>query len=321
MSVCYANAIVPSAKIAIIGAGFVGSTIAYTMMIEGVASEIALIDIDKEKAIGEAYDLRHCMQFTRSVSVEAGDSFELVKGASIVVVCAGFAQNVGEPRVSLLNENVKIFKSVIPQIVKYNQDCILLIVTNPLDVLTYVTLKLSGMPACRVFGTGTVLDTSRLRYLIGQYLKISPKDITAYVLGEHGDSEFVWWSKANIAGIPLNEFSNFTTEIRDKIYTRTRDSVYEVIKRKGATYYAVSAAVSKLARAIIQGQSRIFTLSTLIEEEVYGIKDICISMPTIIGANGVCQKLCMELDGKEKSHFIYSANKIKESIKLISNFI
>ncbi|KKQ32633.1 MAG: L-lactate dehydrogenase [candidate division TM6 bacterium GW2011_GWF2_37_49] len=321
MSVCYTKAITPSAKIAIIGAGFVGSTIAYTMMLEGVASEIVLIDIDKEKATGEAYDLRHCMQFTRSVSVEAGDSFDLVKGASIVVVCAGFAQKVGEPRVNLLSENVKIFKSVIPKIVKCNSDCILLIVTNPLDVLTYVTLKLSGMPSCRVFGTGTVLDTSRLRYLIGQHLKVSPKDITAYVLGEHGDSEFVWWSKANIAGIPLNNFPTFTTEIMDKIYTRTRDSVYEVIKRKGATYYAVSAAVSKLVRAIIQGQSRVFTLSTLIEEEVYGIKDVCISVPTIIGANGVCQRLSIELDAKEKGLFIDSAIKIKESIRSISSLI
>lgn len=320
MSVCYTKT-TPSSKIAIVGAGFVGSTIAYTMMLEGVASEIILVDIDKDKAMGQAYDLRHCMQFTRSVAVEAGDSFELVKGASIVVICAGIPQKVDESRLNLLNENIKIFKSIIPQITKYNQDCILLIVSNPLDVLTYAALKLSGMPPCKVFGTGTVLDTSRLRYLIGQHIKISPKDITAYVLGEHGDSEFVWWSKANIAGIPLNQFSSFTPDVMDKIYKRTRDSVYEVIKRKGATYYAISVSVSKLARAIIEGQSRVFTLSTLIEEEIYGVRDICLSVPTIIGENGVCQKLSIELDKNEKQFFIDSANKIKASIKLINGLL
>jgi L-lactate dehydrogenase len=184
----------PAARVAIIGAGFVGSTTAYALMMTGAASEIALIDAKKERAEGEALDLMHCMQFTTSVRIEAGDDFSLVKNAAVVVIAAGVPQKPGQSRSELLETNTLIFKDIVPKIMRYNSECIILVVTNPLDVLTYVTLKISGFPSCRVLGSGTVLDTARLRYLMGQHFKVSPKDITAYILGEHGESEFAWWS-------------------------------------------------------------------------------------------------------------------------------
>lgn len=321
MNACSIRPMFPPSKIAIIGAGSVGSTTAYALMLEGVVSEIVLIDVDKEKAIGQAFDLRHCMQFTQSTAIEAGDSYELVEGASIVVICAGFPQQPGEPRINLLKKNIEIFKSIIPNIVKYNQDCILLVVSNPLDVLTYATLKLSGMSVCRVFGAGTVLDTARLRYLLGYYLKVSPKDVGAYVLGEHGDSEFIWWSKANIACMPLANFPGFSQKLGDEISEKTKNSVYEIIKRKGATYYAIASAVAKICGAIIRGQSRIFSLSTFIDYDIYGVKDVCLSIPTLIGHDGVCKHLEIDLDQAEQQAFIKSAMQIKEGIKAIEDLI
>jgi L-lactate dehydrogenase len=321
MGACPIKALVPPSKIAIVGAGCVGSTTAYALMLEGVVPEIVLIDVNKEKAIGEAFDLRHCMQFTQSISIEAGDSYELLEQASIVVICAGLPQKMGESRMDLLKKNAEIFKDIIPKITKHNQDCILLVVSNPLDVLTYITLKLSGMSTCRVFGTGTVLDSARLRYLLGYYLKVSPKDITAYVLGEHGDSEFIWWSKANIACTPIVDFPGCSLDLRTNICEKTKNSVYEIIKRKGSTNYAIASTVAKICRAIIQGQSRVFSLSTFIDIEIYGVRDLCLSIPTLIGNNGVCQHLPIDLDEKEQQAFIRSAKKIREGMRAIENLI
>lgn len=310
-----------NSKVAIVGAGFVGSTTAYAMMLDGVASQIALIDINKEKALGEALDLKHCMQFTRLTEIVAGDSFELLSDASIVVICAGFAQKSGESRMDLLKKNANLFKDIVPKIVKYNRNCILLVVTNPLDVLTYLTVKLSGFPSCRVFGTGTVLDTARLRYLIGSYFNISPKDVSAYIIGEHGDSEFVWASKAMIGGVPLNKFPECSDALIKDVQEKTKNAVYEVINRKGATYYSIALVVSKIVKAILQNQSRVFSVSTLIEDELYGVKDVCISIPTVVRKGGVCQRLGIELNEKEADLFKKSADKISEGISLIKDLI
>lgn len=310
-----------NSKVAIIGAGFVGSTSAYAMMLDGVVSEIALIDLNSEKATGEALDLKHCMQFTRLTEINAGNSFELVSCASIVVITAGFAQKPGESRTELLRRNAMVFKTIVPQIVKYNQDCIILVVTNPLDVLTYLTLKLSGFPSCRVFGSGTVLDTARLRFLIGSYYKISPKDVSAYILGEHGDSEFLWLSKAAIAGVPLNKFPEYSDALVQDVSTQTKNAAYEIINRKGASYYSIALVVSKIIRAILQDQSRVFSVSTLIENEIYGVKDVCLSIPTVVRKGGVCQRLDIELDQSEQKLFKSSADKIKENINSIKDLI
>ncbi len=310
-----------NAKVAIIGAGFVGSTTAYAMMLDGVASEIVLIDLKKEKALGEALDLKHCMQFTRLTQISSGDSFELVTGASIVVICAGFAQKPGESRMDLLKKNAVVFKDIVPKIVKYNKNCIILVVTNPLDVLTYLTVKISGFPSCRVFGTGTVLDTARLRYLLGSYLKISPKDVSAHVIGEHGDSEFIWLSKATIGGVSLKKFPEYSDALINDVYEQTKNAAYEIIDRKGATYYSIALVVSKIVKAILQDQSRVFSVSTLIEDDLYGVKDVCLSIPTVVRKGGVCQRLGIELDSAEQALFKNSAEKISEGIKLIRDLI
>lgn len=303
-------------KVAIIGTGFVGSTAAYTIMMDGNVSELALVDKNKDLARGHVLDLMHGMQFTRSINIVGGDSFDLVKDASIVVITAGLAQKSGQTRAELLKANSSIFKQIIPEIVKYNKDCILLVVTNPLDVMTYLAYKLSGFPSCRVFGTGTVLDTSRLRYLIASEFSVSPKDITSYILGEHGDDQFVWWSRANIGGVPMSKFitkEKFIKQFHDSV----RNAVYEVINKKGATYYAIALVISKIVSSILLDQSRIFTVSTYLEN-CHGESNVCLSIPTIIRESGVCQKLDIELDAEEKILFNKAVEKIRLGIKQLN---
>ncbi len=309
-----------SGKVAIVGAGNVGSTTAFALMMDGVVSEIALIDIQKEKAQGEALDLAHCMQFTKVTKIVAGDSLELVKDAQVVVLTCGVSQKPGQTRSDLLSKNVPIFKDIVSQIKKYNADCILLVVANPLDVLTYVSWKVSGFSSCRVFGAGTVLDTARLRYLIGHHFDISPKDITAYILGEHGDSEFVWWSKANIAGVPLEKFTAYDPELMSQIYEKTKNAAYEIISKKGATFYAIALVVVKIIRAILLNQPRVFTVSSVIHN-VYGVSDVSLSLPTIIRRSGICEMLAIDLDPQEQQLFKNSAQNIKEDIKKALKFL
>lgn len=309
-------------KVAIVGAGFVGSTAAFAMMMHGVASQIALIDMNKDKAQGEALDLLHGLQFTHSIDIQAGDSFELVKDAEVVVITAGFAQASGaQPRSELLDRNVEIFKQIVPEIVRYNKDCILLVVTNPLDVLTYATHKLSGFPSCRVFGTGTVLDTARLRYLIGRQFNVSPKDVTAYILGEHGDAEFLWASGAQIAGSPLQSFQGYSRDVLDQISKKTKNAVYEIIEKKGVTHYAIALVITKIVRAILLDQSRIFSVSALLQDDFYGVRDICLSLPTIIRKNGICERLPICLTQEEQKMLWVSAESIMNGIKRASKIL
>lgn len=302
-------------KVAIVGMGRVGSTAAYTIMLDGLVSELALIDINKDRAEGEALDLRHGMQFTRSAKVTAGDSFRLVEGASIVIIAAGFAQKPGgETRLELLSKNVEVFKEIVPQIVKYNNDCIILVVTNPLDVLTYVTWKLSGFPSCRVFGAGTVLDTARFRYLLGREFRISPKDITAYILGEHGDTEFAWWSGANVAGVALKDLPNYSSAAMDQILKEVKNAAYEVINKKGATFYAIGLVISKIVRAILSDQFRVMTVSSVLQN-YHGISNVCLSVPTVVRKNGICEKLDIPLNDEEKKKFHDSAEAVAQAIE------
>ncbi len=306
-------------KVAIVGAGRVGSSAAYAMMLDGVASHVTLIDINAQKAEGEALDLAHGMQFTRSTKIEGGDSFELVSDAVVVVVCAGVAQKAGEKRTDLLKKNCEVFDQIIPQIVKYNKDAILLIITNPVDVLTYRAWKLSGFDSCRVFSSGTVLDTARLRYLLGEYFSVSPKDIVAYVLGEHGDSEFVWWSKATIGGIALNKFKKYSFFVLNEIYEKVKNAAYYVIEKKGATNYAIGLVIAKIVRAILLDQSRVFTVSNVLQD-YKGVSEVALSIPTIIRRAGICQRLDIELNKEELDKFHASAQKIAGLIKVASKY-
>lgn len=301
-------------KVAIIGAGFVGSTTAYALMIDGAVSEIALIDVRKDKVEGEALDLAHCMQFTQKTTIIAGDSFELVKDAEVIIITAGIAQKKDQTRSALLETNVQIFKQIIPEIIRHNDKGILLVVSNPLDVLTYLTLKLSGLSSCKVLGSGTVLDTARLRYLTGQFFNVSPKDITAYILGEHGDAEFAWWSRASIAGVPLHLIDGYSPQMLATICEQTKNAAYDIIAKKGATNYAIALALTKIVKAILQDQSRVFTVSSYLED-YQGLDDVCLSIPTIVRKNGICQRLPIDLSKDEKEKMQRAAEKIKQEIK------
>lgn len=300
-------------KVAIVGAGSVGSTIAYSMLLDGCTSELVLIDEHENKVAGDALDLSHCMMFTSFISISSGSSFDLLAGAEIVVVAAGVAQKPGQTRTELLEQNAALFKEIIPKIVAVNNSCILLIVTNPLDVMTYLAWQYSGFDSCRVFGTGTVLDTARLRYLIGHKLGVTPGDVSAYVLGEHGDSSFVWWSNASIAGISLKKFTGYSVGFEQELEQKTKNAAYDIIEKKGTTCYAIASVVTRIVRSILFSQPRIFTVSSIIHNRL-GLEDVALSLPTIIRKNGACEMIDVKLDSKESDALIASSHCIKENI-------
>lgn len=284
-------------KVALIGAGNVGSTAAYALMMDDIVTEIALIDVLADKAVGEALDLEHGIQFSTTHSITGGSSYELVKNAQIVVVTAGLNQKPGQSRRALLVNNAALMSTIIPEIVRYNKDCILLMVTNPVDVMTYAAWKFSGLPADRVIGTGTVLDTARLRAEISGKIGVSAKDICAYVIGEHGDSELVAWSHATVAGLPLAAFPHWKREYQTAIETSVRDAAYKVIEKKGMTNFAIGLVIAKIIRALLTDQTRIFSVSTINQ----GMFDApVLSVPTIINRCGVVASLKFELSPEEQ---------------------
>lgn len=303
-------------KVAIIGAGFVGSTAAYALFIDGVAEEIALIDIHKEKAKGEALDLVHGNLFTPYTKVTYGNSYKLCEDADVIVVTAGAHQKPGQTRLDLTKLNAKILKGIISGIKEYNKKGIILMVTNPLDVLTYLATKWSKFPKGKVFGTGTTLDTARFRHLLGNYYNINPKSVHAYILGEHGDSEFPVWSSANIAGIRLKDYSKYDKKKLDKLYDQTKNAAYEIINTKGATYYAIGLVVKDIVRAILTDQHNVYPVSTLIDN-YYGVKDVCLSVPCVLGQKGIIEQIKIHLDDTEKKMLRKSAATIKKYIKQV----
>lgn len=292
-------------KVAVIGAGQVGATTAYTLMISGLVSDLALIDINEKKASGEALDLSHGMALCPPTDVIYGD-YSACAGADIVIITAGANQKPGETRIDLTRKNVKVFESIVPQVAKYAPNAILLVVTNPVDVLTHVTIKLSGFPASRVIGSGTVLDTSRLRYLLAKHTLIDPRNIHTYVVGEHGDSELPLWSLTRIAGMRLDPYcescggcgGNLSQIARDAFDDQVRNVAYTIIEKKGATYYAVALAVRRIVEAILRDERSILTVSSLLTGQ-YGLEGVCLSLPCIVGAQGVDRVLPVALDAEE----------------------
>ncbi len=301
-------------KIAIIGAGAVGATSAYAVMIGGLASEIVLIDVNEHKAEGEVMDLVHGAPFVRPVSIYAGKYADCA-GAQMVIITAGLAQKPGESRLDLVKKNVAIFREMIPQVATAAPDAVLLVVSNPVDILTYAAQKIAAIPSCRVLGSGTVLDTARLRALIGQRLRVDPRSVHAQVIGEHGDSEVVVWSRATVAGIPIEEFCNqrgepCLPEMQTAIADDVRRAAYEIISRKGATYYAIGLGVRQIVEAILRDQDTVATVSTLMTGEL-GVSDICLSLPCIVDRGGVEGVLIPGLNDEELAAFQRSAEVLR----------
>lgn len=277
-------------KIGIIGTGYVGSTAAFALMLQGIASELVLIDADKAKAEGEALDLAQATSFTSPVQIYAGDYNDL-QGAEIVIISAGPSIGKGESRLNLAGKNYTVFREIVPKIMKYNFGCILLVVTNPVDVLSYITLKLSGLPANKVIGSGTVLDSSRFRAALSTKLKVDPRNIHAYILGEHGDSQVAAWSLTNIMGTRFDDYctrymDNCGPAIKEEIETHVRISAYKIIERKGATNYAVALAIAKIVKSILRNQNSILTVSTYVDN-FDGIEDVYLSLPCIVNKSGI----------------------------------
>ena len=307
-------------KIVVIGAGFVGSTTAYTIMLDGFFQEIVLIDINKDKAEGDALDMAHGTSFLKPVSVYSGDYRDCAE-ADIVVITAGVNQKVGETRIDLLKRNADIFKDIIGNVMKYApDDVILLTVTNPVDVLTYITYKLSGLPKNQVIGSGTVLDTSRLKYLISRHTGIDARYCHTYIIGEHGDSEVAAWSITNIAGMSMKSFfENYgkcTDEDLQMMYNEVKNSAYEIIQKKGATYYAIAAAVARIVECIAGAENSILTISSVLDGE-YGIKDIALSVPTQVSGYGTERVLDVPFSENEIAGLRSSAQTLKGSLKSI----
>ncbi|MFZ5986747.1 MAG: L-lactate dehydrogenase [Bacillota bacterium] len=305
-------------KVTVIGAGFVGSTTAYTLMLSGLISEIVLIDINTEKAEGEVMDMNHGMPFVRPVKIYRGD-YKDCAGSDIVIITAGANQKEGETRIDLVKKNTAVFKSIVGEVVKYSSDSILLVVTNPVDILTYVTYRISGFPRNKVIGSGTVLDSARFRYLIGNHVGVDTRNVHAYILGEHGDTEVATWSLANIAGIPMDKFCEECHQCKDnlsrnEIYESVKNAAYEIIRKKGATYYAVALAVRRIVETIVRNENSILTVSSLLEGQ-YGLTDVCLSVPTIVNKDGIDTILNVPLSDKELELLRKSGDSLKEIIK------
>jgi len=308
-------------KIAIIGCGNVGSTFAFALSISGIAREIMLVDTNKERAKGESMDLNHGASFIKPALISYSD-YEGCEGADIVVITAGANQKPGQTRIDLVEKNVLIFKEMIPNITRYAKDAILLVVSNPMDILTYVTQKIAGFPKNRVIGSGTVLDSSRFRFLIGKHCNVDPRNVHAYIIGEHGDSELAVWSHASIAGMVLKEYCplcnskcNYHKEL-DNIFDQVKNAAYEIISTKGATFYAIGLALVKIAESILRDENSVLPVSTFIED-YYGIDDICLSVPSIINKEGVKKFLKLDLSKDEQNQLISSARALKDIIKQI----
>lgn len=310
-----------SRKIAIIGCGFVGSACAFALMQSGLFSEMVLIDSNNQRAEGEALDISHGLPFSKPMQIYSG-TYDDITDAGIIAITAGAGQKPGESRLELVHKNVEIFKSIIPEISKRNYKGILLIVSNPVDIMTYTALKLSGLPSNQVFGSGTVLDTARLKYLLGEHLGVDARSVHAFILGEHGDSEIAAFSSANVSGIELKKFCDFACktnkheEAMKEIAEDVKLSAYEIIKKKGATYYGIAMSVRRICEAIILDQKSILPISCL-QNGKNGIKDVVLSMPMIVGKHGAERSVEISLSEEERRAIKSSADMLKGIIKTL----
>jgi L-lactate dehydrogenase len=306
-----------SRKVAIVGAGAVGSSFAYALAQKGLADEICLVDANSDLAEGQALDLAHGLPFYPPVQILAGDKKDYADAGAIVIT-AGAKQNPGESRLNLLQRNASIVEAIVDDIVSENSQAVILVTTNPVDILTHVALKRSGWTKNRVIGSGTVLDSARFRYLISQYCNVDVGNVHAYILGEHGDSEVPAWSMTNVAGVPVDEYApkngrgDWHTE-RERIAREVKESAYHIINYKGATYYAIGMALTRIVGAILQDQQSVLTISTFLDGE-YGIKDVCLGVPCVLGQNGVVSVVEVSLVREEQKALEKSANTLREAL-------
>ena len=311
-------------KISILGAGNVGATIAYTLTLEGLASEIVLVDINKDKAKGEALDIIQCTALCPSVNIYSGEYSDL-EGSDIVIVTLGCARKPGQSRIDLAQGNVNIIKSVMPQAVKYAPNAIYVAVSNPVDIITYTILKTTGLPENHVFGSGTLLDSARLREIIGTHLDVNPKHIHAYVLGEHGDSSMVPWSLTSIGGIPMNVYIDSIRKNKADLasidHDMTVETVHkaggEIIKLKGATFYAIAVAATTICRTILHDADSVLPLSGMLHGE-YGYSDVCLSVPFVLNRDGLVNSVTPPLSDEEMKKFSASADMLKDTLSQIT---
>ncbi len=303
-------------KAAIVGCGFVGSASAFSLMQSGLFSELVLIDADRQRAEGEALDISHGLPYARPMQIYAGD-YDDVADCSVIVITAGAAQKEGETRLDLVHKNVGIFRSIVPEIAKRSFEGILLVVANPVDILTAAAVKLSGFPEHRVIGSGTVLDTARLKYTLGQHLSVDSRNVNAFIIGEHGDSELAAWSCVDVGGVSLPDFCEMRGHHNDhdlaaqKIYENVKNSAYEIISKKRATYYGVAMAVNRICECIVRNEHSILPISSMIHG-AYGIDGVALSLPVVVGADGMETLVPIHLNDEEIAALRASANVLKE---------
>ncbi len=313
-----------SSKITIIGAGSVGATVAYTLSKEDFATEIVLIDINKKKSEGEVMDIEQGTCFRNPISITSG-SYEDAVGSDIVIITSGIARKPGQTRLELAQTNVDILKSVTPDIVKNAPNALYIMVSNPVDIMTYVFTKISGLPENQIIGTGTVLDTARLRFILSKKFEVAQKNIHAYVFGEHGDHSFIPWSSAYVSGVPVDQYHEIINSLGKNIPAPNKQEIYEyvqksggtIISNKGATYYAVASSVCNLCKIVLASSDSLATVSSMLHGE-YGIDDVCLSTLTLVGPNGIQGKIPMEMNDEEISQLKECADTLKAVISKIS---
>ena len=300
----------------VIGVGQVGIACVYSLLIQDCFDELILQDINQDRVTGEVMDLAHGMPFISPTDLKTGTIADVGQDADIVIITAGAAQKSGESRLNLVERNVSLFKGLLPDVVKYCPNAILLIVSNPVDVMTYVTLKISGFPSSRVIGSGTVLDTARFRSLLAQKMDIDARSVHAYIIGEHGDSEVPVWSTAYIGGAKLvkGDWANLSASEQNEltgIFNQVKNAAYEIIQRKGYTSYAIGLAVTDIVKAIVRSQERVLTVSSLING-LYGIHDVCLSLPTVVNDRGGLKKVNLPLSETEEKYLKQSAQVLRD---------
>lgn len=307
-------------KIAVIGAGFVGMSFAYALLCEGVCDELVLIDVNKQKAMGEAMDLNHGLSFAKTNMKIYSGEYADCRDADIVVLCAGVSQKPGEGRISLLQRNTEVFKSIIQPILYSGFDGIFLVATNPVDIMTEITWRLSGFDSRRVIGSGTTLDTARLRYLLGDYFSVDPKNVHAYVIGEHGDSEIIPWSQAQIATKSIFDIRDFSAEYKrdlDAIASEVTSAAQKIIEAKRATYYGIGMALVRIIKTIFGDEKSVLTVSAMLRGE-FGAEGVFAGVPSVIGRDGVREIVTLSLTDEERKSFCASCDFLKKTAKEIS---